>query len=116
MVRALAPATVKSEPKFQEKEAQGLKPNSFLRLYGTTFSRALIQSKKLVTEPDLEVAQDCRPIGATPSDVSRIALLADRVFSCPATILHGCVTLPFVIPSAAEGSAVQRNRPGNVFG
>jgi hypothetical protein len=36
MVRALAPATVKSEPKFQEKEAQGLKPNSFLRLCGTT--------------------------------------------------------------------------------
>jgi hypothetical protein len=36
MVRALAPVTVKSEPRFQEKVAQGLKPDSFLRLYGTT--------------------------------------------------------------------------------
>jgi hypothetical protein len=34
---------------------------------------------------------------------------------CPATALHGSVTLPFVIPSEAEGSAVPRTIPGNVF-
>jgi hypothetical protein len=34
---------------------------------------------------------------------------------CSATALHGSVALPFVIPSAAEGSAVQRTYPGNVF-
>jgi hypothetical protein len=34
---------------------------------------------------------------------------------CPATTLHGSVALPFVIPSAAEGSAVLRTIPGNVF-
>jgi hypothetical protein len=34
---------------------------------------------------------------------------------CPATTLHRSVTLPFVIPSAAEGSAVPRTTPGNVF-
>ena len=33
----------------------------------------------------------------------------------PATDLHGSVALPFVIPSAAEGSAVQRTFHGNVF-
>jgi hypothetical protein len=33
---------------------------------------------------------------------------------CPATALHGGVAFPFVIPSAAEGSAVQTFR-GNVF-
>jgi hypothetical protein len=34
---------------------------------------------------------------------------------CPATTLHGSVTLPFVIPSVAEGSAVLRTIPGNIF-
>src|ERR1700677_2630520 len=34
---------------------------------------------------------------------------------CPATALHGSVALPFVIPSAAEGSAVPRTFAGNVF-
>ena len=34
---------------------------------------------------------------------------------CPATALHGGVALPFVIPSEAEGSAVLRTIPGNVF-
>jgi hypothetical protein len=34
---------------------------------------------------------------------------------CPATALHGSVALPFVIPSEAEGSAVLRTIPGNVF-
>jgi hypothetical protein len=34
---------------------------------------------------------------------------------CPATALHGSAALPFVIPSAAEGSAVPRTIPGNVF-
>ena len=34
---------------------------------------------------------------------------------CPATALYGSATLPFVIPSAAEGSAVQRTFRGNVF-
>jgi hypothetical protein len=36
---------------------------------------------------------------------------------CLATALHGSVALPFVIPirSAAEGSAVLRTFPGNVF-
>jgi hypothetical protein len=33
----------------------------------------------------------------------------------PATTLHGSIALPFVIPSAAEGSAVPRTIPGNVF-
>ena len=33
----------------------------------------------------------------------------------PATAIHGSVVLPFVIPSAAEGSAVPRTIPGNVF-
>ena len=28
---------------------------------------------------------------------------------------HGSATLPFVIPSAAEGSAVLQARPGNFF-
>jgi hypothetical protein len=32
----------------------------------------------------------------------------------PATALHGSVAFPFVIPSAAEGSAVLRTIPGNV--
>jgi hypothetical protein len=35
--------------------------------------------------------------------------------SSRATALHGSVALPFVIPSVAEGSAVQRTFPGNVF-
>jgi hypothetical protein len=34
---------------------------------------------------------------------------------CSATALHGGVALPFVIPSAAEGSAVPRTLRGNVF-
>jgi hypothetical protein len=34
---------------------------------------------------------------------------------CSATALHGSVALPFVIPSAAEGSAVPRTFPGNDF-
>ena len=34
---------------------------------------------------------------------------------CPVTALHGSVAFPFVIPSAAEGSAVQRTFRGNVF-
>ncbi len=33
----------------------------------------------------------------------------------PATTLYGTVALPFVIPSAAEGSTVPRTLPGNVF-
>ena len=33
----------------------------------------------------------------------------------PAAALHGSVALPFVIPSAAEGSAVPRTFHGNVF-
>ena len=33
----------------------------------------------------------------------------------PATTLHGSGAFPFVIPSAAEGSAVLRTIPGNVF-
>jgi hypothetical protein len=33
----------------------------------------------------------------------------------PVTALHGSVALPFVIPSEAEGSAVPRTIPGNVF-
>jgi hypothetical protein len=32
-----------------------------------------------------------------------------------ATALHGSATLPFVIPSEAEGSAVRRPLRGNVF-
>ena len=32
-----------------------------------------------------------------------------------ATTCHIATTLPFVIPSEAEGSAVPRTRPGNVF-
>ena len=32
-----------------------------------------------------------------------------------ATAPHGSVALSFVIPSAAEGSAVLQARPGNVF-
>jgi hypothetical protein len=31
----------------------------------------------------------------------------------PAATFHGNVTIPFVIPSAAEGSAVPRTHPGN---
>jgi hypothetical protein len=34
---------------------------------------------------------------------------------CAATAVHGSVALPFVIPSVAEGSAVPRTIPGNVF-
>ncbi len=34
---------------------------------------------------------------------------------CPPNALHGSVALPFVIPSVAEGSAVSRTFPGNVF-
>jgi hypothetical protein len=34
---------------------------------------------------------------------------------CSATALHGSVALTFFIPSAAEGSAVLRTIPGNVF-
>src|SRR5580692_11155759 len=34
---------------------------------------------------------------------------------CPATTFYGSVTLPFVIPSEAEGSAVLRTSPGNVL-
>jgi hypothetical protein len=34
---------------------------------------------------------------------------------CPVTALHGSAALPFVIPSEAEGSAVPRTIPGNVF-
>jgi hypothetical protein len=33
----------------------------------------------------------------------------------PATTLYGTVALSFVIPSEAEGSAVPRTFPGNVF-
>ena len=33
----------------------------------------------------------------------------------PASNTNGSTTLPFVIPSEAEGSAVRRARPGNVF-
>jgi hypothetical protein len=33
----------------------------------------------------------------------------------PTTTLHESVTLPFVVPSEAEGSAVLRTIPGNVF-
>jgi hypothetical protein len=33
----------------------------------------------------------------------------------PATAFHGSFTLPFVIPSEAERSAVPRTFPGNVF-
>jgi hypothetical protein len=33
----------------------------------------------------------------------------------PATTLYRTVALPFVIPSEAEGSAVPRTLPGNVF-
>src|SRR5450755_2202563 len=33
----------------------------------------------------------------------------------PATTLYGTVALSFVIPSEAEGSAVPRTSPGNVF-
>jgi hypothetical protein len=34
---------------------------------------------------------------------------------CSATPLHGSVALPFVIPTGAEGSAVQPTFTGNVF-
>jgi hypothetical protein len=34
---------------------------------------------------------------------------------CPATTFYEILALPFVIPSEAEGSAVQRTRPGDVF-
>jgi hypothetical protein len=34
---------------------------------------------------------------------------------CPVNPLNGSAALPFVIPSEAEGSAVQRTSPGNVF-
>jgi hypothetical protein len=34
---------------------------------------------------------------------------------CPATTFYGSVTRPFVIPSEAEGSAVQRTSLGNGF-
>ena len=34
---------------------------------------------------------------------------------CSANALNGIAALPFVIPSAAEGSAVPRTIPGNVF-
>jgi hypothetical protein len=34
---------------------------------------------------------------------------------CSATALYGSAALPFVIPSAAEGSAVPRTFLGNVF-
>jgi hypothetical protein len=34
---------------------------------------------------------------------------------CPPTALLGSIALPFVIPSVAEGSAVPRTIPGNVF-
>ena len=33
---------------------------------------------------------------------------------CLATAVHGSIALPFVVPSAAEGSAVPRTFPGNV--
>jgi len=33
----------------------------------------------------------------------------------PATSLYGSLAFPFVIPSEAEGSAVPRTIPGNVF-
>jgi hypothetical protein len=33
----------------------------------------------------------------------------------PSTALHGSVAFPFVIPSEAEGSAVPRTIPGNMF-
>src|ERR1700730_12777322 len=33
----------------------------------------------------------------------------------PTTPFHGSIALPFVIPSEAEGSAVPRTSPGNVF-
>jgi hypothetical protein len=35
---------------------------------------------------------------------------------CPPTTFHGSIAFPFVIPSEAEGSAVQRISLGNVFG
>ena len=34
---------------------------------------------------------------------------------CPAAALISSAVLPFVIPTGAEGSAVQRTRTGNVF-
>jgi hypothetical protein len=43
------------------------------------------------------------------------SLLSSNCFPWPATALHGTATLPFVIPSVAEGSAVPRIFPGNVF-
>jgi hypothetical protein len=45
---------------------------------------------------------------------SRFLSSMDSAF-CRATAVHGSATVPFVIPSAAEGSAVQRTSLGNVF-
>jgi hypothetical protein len=44
---------------------------------------------------------------------SRLKVMKNAFYS--ATALHGSASLPFVIPSAAEGSAVPRTTPGNFF-
>src|SRR5580698_4572934 len=47
---------------------------------------------------------------------SGVAKWRDLLFIIPASNLNGSATLPFVIISSeAEGSAVQRTFPGNVF-
>jgi hypothetical protein len=46
------------------------------------------------------------PWACVPPKVMKSAL-------SPATTFHGATTLPFVIPSEAEGSAVPRTSPGN---
>jgi hypothetical protein len=43
------------------------------------------------------------------------AHLRIKMASVQQLLSHGGVALPFVIPSAAEGSAVQRTFAGNVF-
>jgi len=52
-------------------------------------------------------------IAFTPD--SRAQIDSTLRFACPACDAEESSSLPFVIPSAAEGSAVPRTIPGNVF-
>jgi hypothetical protein len=74
------------------------------------------QARRVVRQTS---AQPGRAEASMEDDPERVMAFGPRKVMksgfCSATALHGSVALPFVIPSAAEGSAVQRTYPGNVF-
>jgi hypothetical protein len=67
MVGALAPATAKSDAKFRRKKAQGLKPDSFCALYGTTEVVPCYKAKSLEGYARLRNKRVTLPGAATPS-------------------------------------------------